>query len=112
MQILIALNDPPYPAQRRQNSLRLALAIGKSECETSLTIFLTADAIIAGKSGQTTPDGYYNVKRMLKGMLGLKAQIPLCGACMDARELSDSETMAGAQRSSMAELAADKVLVF
>lgn len=30
---------------------------------------------------------------------------------MDARELSDSEIMTGTQRSSIAELAADKVLV-
>ena len=66
-QILIALNEPPYPAQRCQDSLRLALAIAKSECETSLTIFLTADAIIAGKSEQTTPDGYYKCRKHAEG---------------------------------------------
>ena len=41
----------------------------------------------------------------------------LCGTCMDARGLADSEMMAGARRSTMDELAAatveaDKVLVF
>lgn len=41
----------------------------------------------------------------------------LCGTCMDARGLADTEMVAGAQRSNMAELAAatlaaDKVLVF
>ena len=52
-----------------------------------------------------------------KGVVAGKGQILLCGTCMDARGLTDAEMMAGAQRSSMAELAAatleaDKVLVF
>ena len=54
---------------------------------------------------------------MLKGVVAGKGQILLCGTCMDARGLTDAEMMAGARRSSMAELAAatlgaDKVLVF
>jgi len=56
-------------------------------------------------------------ERMLKGVVAGKGQILLCGTCMDARGLTDAEMMAGARRSSMAELAAatlgaDKVLVF
>ncbi|GLS39995.1 hypothetical protein GCM10010869_55920 [Mesorhizobium tianshanense] len=54
---------------------------------------------------------------MLKGVIAGKGQVFLCGTCMDARGLADTEMMAGARRSSMAELAAvtlaaDKVLVF
>ena len=54
---------------------------------------------------------------MLKGVVAGKGQILLCGTCMEARGLTDAEMMAGAQRSSMAELAAatlaaDEVLVF
>jgi uncharacterized protein involved in oxidation of intracellular sulfur len=76
-----------------------------------------ADAVVAAKSGQKTPDGYYNVERMLKGVLAGKGQILLCGTCMDARGVNDADIVAGAQRSSMAELAtmtasAEKVLVF
>jgi uncharacterized protein involved in oxidation of intracellular sulfur len=102
MQILLILNDPPYGTERCYNGLRLALALIKSEPGTRVTVFLMADAVVAAKAGQKTPDGYYNVERMLKG---------------DARGLTDAEMMAGAQRSSMAELAAatlaaDKVLVF
>ena len=71
----------------------------------------------SAKTGQKTPDGYYNVERMLKGVVVGKGQILLCGTCMDARGLADTEMMAGARRSNMAELAtltlaADKVLVF
>jgi DsrE/DsrF-like family len=71
----------------------------------------------AAKSGQKTPDGYYNVERMLKGVLAGKGQVLLCGTCMDARGLADAEMLGGVRRSTMAELAtvtvsADKVLVF
>jgi uncharacterized protein involved in oxidation of intracellular sulfur len=117
MQALLILNDPPYGTERCYNGLRLALALTKSDPATIVTIFLMADAVSAAKSGQKTPEGYYNVERMLKGVLAGKGQILLCGTCMDARGLSDTEMLAGARRSSMAELAAitvaaEKVLVF
>jgi uncharacterized protein involved in oxidation of intracellular sulfur len=117
MQILLILNDPPYGTERCYNALRLALALIKNEPATAVTLFLMADAVVAAKTGQKTPDGYYNVERMLKGVVVGKGQVLLCGTCMDARGLADTEMMAGAQRSNMAELAtltlaADKVLVF
>lgn len=117
MQILLVLNDPPYGSERCYNGLRLALALPKSEPEARVTVFLMADAVTAAKTGQNTPDGYYNVERMLKGVIVGKGRILLCGACMDARGLAATELLAGAQRSSMAELAAetlaaDKVIVF
>ena len=76
-----------------------------------------ADAVLVAKRQQKTPDGYYNVERMLKRVLSEKGQILLCGTCMDARGVSESELMDGARRSTMDELAnatteADKVLVF
>jgi uncharacterized protein involved in oxidation of intracellular sulfur len=115
LQILLVLNDPPYGTERCYNGLRLALT--KSEPGTVVIVFLMADAVTAAKAGQKTPDGYYNVERMLKGIVAGKGQILLCGTCMDARGLADAEIMASARRSSMAELAAatlvaDKVLVF
>jgi uncharacterized protein involved in oxidation of intracellular sulfur len=117
VQVLIILNDPPYGTERCYNGLRLALALGRSEPKPDVTVFLMADAVAAAKTGQRTPDGYYNVERMLKGVVTGKGQIMLCGTCMDARGLADTEIVTGARRSSMAELAAttlaaDKVLVF
>ncbi len=67
MQILLILNDPPYGTERCYNGLRLALALAKSAPATTVTVFLMADAVVAAKVGQKTPDGYYNVERMLKG---------------------------------------------
>lgn len=117
MQILLILNDPPYGTERCYNGLRLALALIKNEPGTGVIVFLMADAVVAAKAGQKTPDGYYNVERMLKGVIAGKGQILLCGTCMDARGLTEADVMAGAKRSTMNELAAatiaaDKVLVF
>lgn len=76
-----------------------------------------ADAVLAAKAGQKTPEGFYNVERMLKRVLAAKGRVLLCGTCMDARGIGDGEIMEGARRSTMEELAAataesDKLLVF
>lgn len=117
VQILMILNDPPYGTERTYNGLRLALALAKSDPAIAVTVFLMADAVVAAKSGQKTPDGYYNVERMLKGVLAGKGQVLLCGTCMDARGLADTEMVGGVRRSTMTELAtvtasAQKVFVF
>ena len=117
MKILFILNHPPYGAERCYNALRLTLALLKNDPAAEVTLFLMADAVVAAKAGQKTPDGYYNIEHMLKRVIIGKGGGLLCGACMDARGLGDAEIMAGARRSTMDELAArtlaaDKVLVF
>jgi len=117
MKSLFIVNDPPYGTERVYNALRLAHAVAKREPSTQVTVFLMADAVLAAKAQQKTPDGYYNVERMLKRVLGSGGSVLLCGTCMDARGISTGELMDGARRSSMDELAnataeADKVLVF
>ena len=76
-----------------------------------------ADAVTAGKRGQKPPEGYYNVEIMLGRVIRGGGAVLLCGTCMDARGLTESEIIEGAKRSTMDELAAatlaaDKVLVF
>jgi uncharacterized protein involved in oxidation of intracellular sulfur len=114
---LFILNDPPYGTERCYNALRLAGALLRKDPESAVTVFLMADAVLAAKSAQKTPDGYYNLERMLKRVLAGNGQVLLCGTCMDARGLTDAEMMTGARRSTMDELAAatveaDRVLVF
>ncbi len=77
MKICIILNDPPYGTERSFNGLRLALALLKTEPKPELSIFLMADAVLCAKAGQTTPDGYYNVGRMIRGFV-LIVVAPLC----------------------------------
>lgn len=117
MKALFVLNHPPYGTEHCYNALRLAGALAKSDPECEITVFLMADAVLAAKAGQKTPEGYYNVERMLKRVLAGRGRVLLCGTCMDARGLAAAEMTAGAERSSMdalaaATIAADKVLVF
>jgi uncharacterized protein involved in oxidation of intracellular sulfur len=116
---LMILNDPPYGTERTYNGLRLALnLLKKSEGEdVDLTVFLMGDAVASAKAGQQTPSGYYNLERMLKGVVTRKGRVLLCGTCMDARALRDEEVVGGCRRSSLdelteASLGADRVLVF
>lgn len=117
MKILFILNDPPYGTERCYNGLRLANALVKNDPSIEITVFLMADAVLCGKKGQNTPDGFYNLERMLKRFATGNRKLLLCSACMDARGLTDAELIEGAERSSMDELAkatlaAEKVLVF
>ena len=117
MKALFIINDPPYGTERVYNAFRLAHALAKKDAATEVTLFLMADAVLAAKAGQKTPEGFYNVERMLKRVLAARGRVLLCGACMDARAIADSDIMEGARRSTMDELAAatveaDKVLVF
>lgn len=114
MRHLIIINDPPYGTERLYNGLRLAHALIKRGDE--VTVFLMADAVLAAKSGQKTPDGYYNAERMVRRVT-TKGRVLLCGTCMDARGITDGEILDGAERSTMDALAeatatADKVMVF
>ena len=116
MNVLTVLNDGPYGTERSYNGLRLALALAKQP-ETTLRIFLMADAVWCGKRGQTTAEGYYNIERLLRGCVTKQATVGACGTCMDARGLTQDDLIDGVRRSSMAELAAwtaeaDKVLVW
>lgn len=117
MKILLILNDPPYGTERCYNALRVANALLKKDPTAEVTVFLMADAVSCGRKGQKTPDGYYNIERMLKRYATGAHRILLCGTCMDARGLIETDLVEGGRRSSMDELAeatfaADKVLVF
>lgn len=117
MNHLLILNDPPYGTERSFNGLRMAHALAKNDAQGEITVFLMADAVLCAKAGQKTPEGYYNVERMIHRVLSSKGRVLMCGTCMDARGLAEPDMMEGPTRSTMDELAqatlaADKVLVF
>jgi uncharacterized protein involved in oxidation of intracellular sulfur len=117
MSVLIILNDPPYGTERSYNGLRLGMALKKERPELSLNIFLIGDGVSCAVSGQKTPDGYYNLERMLRGLITKKVTIKCCGSCLDARGLSDESLVSGVERGSMSILAkwtseANKVVTF
>lgn len=81
-----------------------------------MRVFLLADAVGCARAGQKVPEGYYNLQLML-GKVARQGEVGVCGTCMDARGVLDTDLMEGARRSTLAGLAdwtaaADKVLVF
>lgn len=89
---LFILNDAPYGTERGYNALRLAGALLKRP-------------------------GYYNIELMLRGVTRHGAEVGVCGTCMDARGIGESELTEGAKRGSLEQLTdwatwADKTLVF
>lgn len=115
MKALLILNDAPYGSERAYNALRLAGALAGREGER-IQLFLLGDAVGCAKAGQKVAEGYYNVQVML-GKVLRKGQVALCGTCLDARGISETELIEGVKRGTMAQLAewtaqADKVLVF
>ncbi len=114
--ITMVINDAPYGNERPYNAIRLAMALVR-QGERDLRLFLMGDAVVCGLAGQNTPQGYYNIERMLKGLIG-RATISVCSTCMDARGIKDEDLSEGIKRGStspqLAEwvAASDKVLVF
>jgi uncharacterized protein involved in oxidation of intracellular sulfur len=73
---LFVLNEGPYGSERSYNGLRHAMVMSRQP-DTEVKVFLMADATTCALAGQKTPDGYYNVERMLKGLLAKKALVAL-----------------------------------
>ena len=64
---LFIINDAPYGNERPYNALRLAHNLVKRE-GVEVSVFLTGDGVLCARKGQKTPDGYYNVERMVKAL--------------------------------------------
>ncbi len=117
MKILIVINDAPYGTEKAYNGLRLANQLGKDHKDTEVRIFLMADAVFCAIPGQKTPEGYYNIERMMKGAIKKGALVKLCGSCAEARGLKNISLLEGTELSTMAEFTnwvvdSDKVVTF
>ncbi len=64
---LFVMNDAPYGSERPYNALRLALNLLKRE-GVQVKVFLIADGVFCARKGQKTPEGYYNIERMIKSV--------------------------------------------
>ena len=65
---LIVVNDGPYGNERPYNALRLAMNLARRE-GIRVRVFLMGDGVQCAVHGQATPDGFYNVERMLQVVL-------------------------------------------
>ena len=64
---LIIVNDGPYGNERAYNALRLAMNLLKRP-DVAVRVSLMGDGVNCAVKGQKTPDGYYNVERMLQSI--------------------------------------------
>jgi uncharacterized protein involved in oxidation of intracellular sulfur len=115
--ILIIINDAPYGTEKAYNALRIANQLNKDFPDKEVVIFLMADGVNCAIPNQNTPNGYYNIERMLKLSTNKGTRLLLCGSCLEARGLKEIALIEKAQISSMAELTneimnSDKVLTF
>jgi len=62
---LFIVNNAPYGDERPFNAFRLAMNLAK-KAEVSVSVFLMGDGVLCAKKGQKTPDGYYNLERMVQ----------------------------------------------
>jgi uncharacterized protein involved in oxidation of intracellular sulfur len=113
---LLVLHDPAYGSERSYNGLRLANALAERDGE-QVRIFLLGDAVTCALAGQKTPNGYYNLERMLAAAIHHGAEVGLCGSCMRARAIHEDQLVGGARHATLDEftdwmLWADKVITF
>ena len=82
-----------------------------------IKIFLLADAVTCGLPNQKTPNGYYNIERMLKIVIRNGGEVKSRGGCSEARGIDKIEFIKGVKLSNMKEFSqwtvdCDKVLTF
>ncbi len=65
--ILFVINNAPYGDERPYNALRLALNLVKRP-QTKVRVFLTGDGVLCARRGQQTPQGFYNIERMIRSL--------------------------------------------
>ena len=85
--------------------------------KVEIKIFLLADAVTCGLQDQKTPNGFYNIERMLKIVIRNGGEVKSCGGCSEARRIEKAEFIKGIRISDMKEFAqwtvdCDKVLTF
>ncbi len=117
MNILFIVNDAPYGSEKAYNALRMIMSIQKENEEIEVRLFLLADAVNCGLANQNTPQGFYNIERMVKSILSKGALVKSCGSCCEARGLVASMLIEGIEISSMSQLTqwavkSDKVISF
>jgi uncharacterized protein involved in oxidation of intracellular sulfur len=118
MKILLIINDAPYGTEKAYNALRTAMMLQKEHADTvEVRMLLMADAVTCALPNQTTPQGYYNIERMLKSVVSKGGQVKACGSCSEARGIKGLALIEGVEISTMSQLThwsveSDKVITF
>jgi uncharacterized protein involved in oxidation of intracellular sulfur len=117
MLLTIIVNDAPYGIEKPWNAFRLASTLVSEDIGFNVKLFLMGDSVLSAKVGQKTPEGYYNMEKMLKSLVNRGVEVKTCGVCIDARGIKEEELVEGVGRGSMKILAnwikdSDRVISF
>jgi uncharacterized protein involved in oxidation of intracellular sulfur len=117
MHVLLIVNEAPYGSEKAYNALRLAMTLQREHEGIGVRIFLLADAVTCSIKSQSTPQGYYNIERMLEFVIGRGGEVKACGSCAEARGMTGSALIDGVEISTMSQLTqwvvdSDKALTF
>ena len=117
MTFLLILNHAPYGSELTYNALRFAMSLQRDHTDVAIRMFLMADAVTAALPNQSTPQGYYNVERMLKAVIAKGGQVKACGTCSDVRGIEKLGLIEGVEISTMSQLTqwaldSDRALTF
>lgn len=104
--VTLVLTNSPYGDEKVWNALRLARSLISVPIKMKVNIFLLGDAVTTAKKGQKTPEGYYNLEKMLDELIKLGVKVLVCGTCINSRGLTKGELLDGVELGTMTGLAA------
>ena len=115
--ITVIITGAPYGNENVWNGLRLALTLSLSSIGANVNVFLFGDSVGAAKKGQVTPEGYYNLGKMLQELVERDVTVLACSTCLKSRGLGKDDLIDGVEIGSMMLLSkwimeSDKVLTF
>lgn len=117
MKMLFILNEAPYGNEKSFNALRIIMAMQKEYPDTVIHLYLMADSVFCALKNQVTPNGYYNIERMLESIINKGGIVKICTTCLQARGLFDADLIDEVDFGTLKHLSDwmatdDKVMVF
>lgn len=97
LKILFILDDAAYGTEKPYLTLRLAMIMQREHEDISIRVFLLADGVTCALPNQDTPQGYYNLERMIKSIVSKGGKVNACSSCMKARGLSNLDFVSGVE---------------
>lgn len=77
MTYLFIINDSPYGNERPYNALRQVMALQKKTGDLRVMVSLLGDAVANALKNQKTPNGYYNIEKMMRSILAKGGKVKL-----------------------------------
>jgi uncharacterized protein involved in oxidation of intracellular sulfur len=95
--LTMVISSSPYGDERIWNALRLAEALCCSGDGIRVNVFLIGDAVNAAKRGQRPPKGFYNIEKMLEGLVRVGVCVNVCHTSMNLRGLREQDLVEGTE---------------